>query len=119
MIGRRAADLRDGVVDGGELDAAALAGLADQMAISLPLAARERDLLARVLGVPARLALRWTQDTIGMLRSAREHGVDMRVAAARLDALAWAWGDVPSDWSAADEQKVLRRWAAELERAGQ
>lgn len=101
------------MIDGDELVA-----LGDQLAASLPLAPGQRELLARVLGSPPRLTLRWVQDSIGILRTgaaALELQERLLALTARLDVMAWAWGEIPEGWAPRQEQALLRRWASEAE----
>lgn len=115
VVGRTAAELRDRSRDAGQLETDELAALADRIASSLPLGGPEKEVLARVLGAPPPLALRWVQDTIGLLRTPP---TDAKAVVARLDVLAWAWGDIPASWDPPSEQQLLRAWTVELERAG-
>lgn len=118
VVGRVAARLRDRLTAAGIVEGPELAGLGDHLAASLPLEPAQRDVLARVLGAPPALALRWVQDSIGLLRAgaASLEDPEQRLAlTARLDVMAWAWDELPERWTPGSEQALLRRWAAAVE----
>ena len=95
----------------------ALKQLAGSVARALPLPITDRDALARVLGVPKSLTLRWIQDTVMILRDPAPLLVSREgviLLATRLDLIAWAWDDVPDSWPTPHEDQITRAWASEL-----
>lgn len=119
-LGSRARELADALLEGRGPDGAGLQDLGGAVARALPLADRDRQALARVLTVPVRLALRWTQDTISLLRAAEaltQTSQGRALLATRLELIAWAWAPLPEVWEPAREDQVARGWADEARAA--
>ena len=117
-LGDRARWLQDDLSNERTRAARPLRDFADALAGHLPLNTEDRDALARVLGVPRSLAPRWLQDTVLLLRDAgpllasRDGLLQLHD---RLDAIGWAWADVPDTWSRSREEQVTRGWSTELD----
>ena len=119
-LGERARELAGALSEGRASDPDTLRDLGGALARALPLADSEREALARVLTVPVRLALRWIQDTISLLRAAEAltgTPAGRRLLAERLEMMAWAWAPLPEVWDAAREELVARDWADEARAA--
>lgn len=94
--------------------------LGNMVAAALPLELEARRILARFLGIPEQLALRWVQDSVTIFRYS-ERALDgreaHRIVAARLEAIARCWGDPVTTLASADESRIEAEWRRDLSRA--
>lgn len=119
-LGRRAGELAQTLLEGRSPDDDALRDFGGTVARALPLDDRDREVLARVLTVPVRLALRWIQDSIALLRAAEaltDTPEGRVLLATRLEMMSWAWAPLPEVWDPAREDRVARGWADEARAA--